>query len=451
MGFLAALPGMLGLGGAAGAGAAAAPAAAGIAGLGHSLGGGMAAAGALGAGAGAMGLLANPFVSMGIGAMLPTLLGKRGGGEEEQPDLPEQFSDRQQLRPPAPNVQIPTAAPGADIYRPGIDPEQRYFSGRYYAQGGLVDPPGYRAGFSPERTHFAHIGGAGGPPGAAPAPVSVPPLRRSDYVQPHWMSENMGGNFPSAPDYEAIEEMLRQIENGAPFDPGGANVPAPIRAPAPPPVPAGIEALRQGPMPPFEALPMSPSAGGRPNRWANMQKVGSGNLAAFGAPQMMGFGPIQMQEGGLATLAQNDAAGPPEGREQLVLEAARVIKGTSEADPRMVLGQFLAAFGQEALNDLIQRVESGEMDPVVADTGGKIEGQGDGMSDEIPGTIGGKQDVLLSDGEFVIPADVVSGLGNGSSDAGAQELEAMMQRVRAARTGTPQQAPAIEPKRTLPV
>jgi len=67
------------------------------------------------------------------------------------------------------------------------------------------------------------------------------------------------------------------------------------------------------------------------------------------------------------------------------------------------------------------------------ETGGEV---GDGMSDEIEATIEGTQEARLSDGEFVIPADVVSHLGNGSSDAGARRLYEMMDKVRMARTGT---------------
>lgn len=83
--------------------------------------------------------------------------------------------------------------------------------------------------------------------------------------------------------------------------------------------------------------------------------------------------------------------------------------------------------------------------------GGYLEtGMGDGMSDEIPASIGGEQDVLLSENEFVIPADVVSGLGNGSSDAGAEKLFAMMDRVRKARTGTKEMGKEIIAERVMP-
>lgn len=79
-----------------------------------------------------------------------------------------------------------------------------------------------------------------------------------------------------------------------------------------------------------------------------------------------------------------------------------------------------------------------------------LRGGGDGMSDSIPANIGGKQEARLADGEFIVPADVVSHIGNGSSNAGAKKLYAMMDRVRQARTGKTKQAPAVNVNRMMP-
>jgi hypothetical protein len=79
-----------------------------------------------------------------------------------------------------------------------------------------------------------------------------------------------------------------------------------------------------------------------------------------------------------------------------------------------------------------------------------LKGPGDGMSDNIPATIAGKQPARLADGEFVIPADVVSHLGNGSTEAGAKILHAMMTKVRKERTGNPKQGKQINPRKFLP-
>jgi len=82
--------------------------------------------------------------------------------------------------------------------------------------------------------------------------------------------------------------------------------------------------------------------------------------------------------------------------------------------------------------------------------GRMLKGPGDGMSDNIPATIAGKQPARLANEEFVIPADVVSHLGNGSSDAGAKQLYRMMDKVRAARTGKKSQAKQINPTKYMP-
>ena len=85
-----------------------------------------------------------------------------------------------------------------------------------------------------------------------------------------------------------------------------------------------------------------------------------------------------------------------------------------------------------------------------SDGGRLLKGPGDGMSDNIPAKIGHKQPARLADGEFVIPADVVSHLGNGSTDAGARVLYKMMERLRKARTGNPKQGKQINPNKYIP-
>lgn len=161
------------------------------------------------------------------------------------------------------------------------------------------------------------------------------------------------------------------------------------------------------------------------------------------------FGPIRLAEGGIATLLQ-DAPVPSGGNEKdVVNEAVRAIKGES-SNPEIALAAFLTAYGEDALRDLVDKVQSGEMDDTAARSEGKLRGPGDGMDDLIPATIDGEQDVLLSDGEFIVPADVVSGLGNGSSDAGARALEEMMSRVRTSRNGSSEQPPQVPQEEVMP-
>jgi len=85
-----------------------------------------------------------------------------------------------------------------------------------------------------------------------------------------------------------------------------------------------------------------------------------------------------------------------------------------------------------------------------ANQGYYLGGKTDGMADEIPASIDGTQEARLSDGEFVIPADVVSHLGNGNSDAGADQLQGMMSSIRKERTGNPEQGKQIDPNKFMP-
>jgi hypothetical protein len=79
-----------------------------------------------------------------------------------------------------------------------------------------------------------------------------------------------------------------------------------------------------------------------------------------------------------------------------------------------------------------------------------LGGPTDGMADKVPANIDGRQEARLSDGEFVMPADIVSHLGNGNSEAGAKVLYDMMDRVRRARTGRPEQGRQINPNKYTP-
>jgi hypothetical protein len=79
-----------------------------------------------------------------------------------------------------------------------------------------------------------------------------------------------------------------------------------------------------------------------------------------------------------------------------------------------------------------------------------LRGETDGMEDKIPATIDKNQPARLSHGEFVIPADVVSHLGNGNSDAGAKHLYKMMDKIRHARTGTKKQGKQINAEKFMP-
>lgn len=107
---------------------------------------------------------------------------------------------------------------------------------------------------------------------------------------------------------------------------------------------------------------------------------------------------------------------------------------------------------QEASEDQQQYATGGGISTLgsYSDGGRLLKGPGDGMSDNIPAKIGNKQPARLADGEFVVPADVVSHLGNGSTDAGAKQLYKMMDKIRAARTGRKAQGKQINPSKYMP-
>lgn len=135
------------------------------------------------------------------------------------------------------------------------------------------------------------------------------------------------------------------------------------------------------------------------------------------------------------------------------------IKPNKNTPAKQVLAAYKAAKkakGLQALlggedDDIEYAAEGGLMGTYAA--GGKLlRGDGDGMSDSIPAVIQGAkpQRAALADGEFVIPADVVSHLGNGSTEAGSRQLYAMMDKIRKARTGNPKQGKQINPARFMP-
>lgn len=79
-----------------------------------------------------------------------------------------------------------------------------------------------------------------------------------------------------------------------------------------------------------------------------------------------------------------------------------------------------------------------------------MRGKTDGVADQVPAAINGRNPAALSHGEFVVDAHTVAALGNGNSEAGAAQLEAMQRRVRAAKYGTPQMPKKINPTKMLP-
>jgi len=138
---------------------------------------------------------------------------------------------------------------------------------------------------------------------------------------------------------------------------------------------------------------------------------------------MSGGGVVGYQDGGYVNRDELDS---------LIKMTSDAILGDAEnADE--VIETFISVFGNEAFQQLRDQVLQAQVPD--AQTEGMIEGEGGGMDDEVMGMIGNQQRVAVSPGEYIVPADVVASLGDGSSDAGADKLDTMLDDVRVAKTG----------------
>ena len=134
-----------------------------------------------------------------------------------------------------------------------------------------------------------------------------------------------------------------------------------------------------------------------------------------------------MQEGGSVPSA-----------DPLIEQAMMAVLGQlSEDEAEIVIKRFVDEYGSEAFQMLREQVLQGVQPN--SQTEGLIKGEGRGMDDMIPGTIGAQQPVAVSPGEYIIPADVVSAAGDGDTDAGARRFDQMLDEVRMQKTGTTKQ------------
>ena len=169
------------------------------------------------------------------------------------------------------------------------------------------------------------------------------------------------------------------------------------------------------------------------------------DMGVFGSPVNMdefGFDYTEtyaMQEGGAAPSA-----------DPLIGQTMMAVLGRfSQEESDVIIQRFLDEYGSEAFQMLRNRALASVSDGR-PQTEGKIEGKGGGMDDRVGGTIAGQAPVALSPGEYVIPADVVSSLGDGNTDSGVEKLDGMLDRVRTEKTGTTKQPAPLRSERVLP-
>jgi hypothetical protein len=203
-----------------------------------------------------------------------------------------------------------------------------------------------------------------------------------------------------------------------------------------------------------------------------MQDAESGNITNANADQYFGIGAKDMDYSQLIDAYLKDGGDPSKIGGQFASympkEASGARSANTDAEMQRSLEAQLAtegrreapidayAGGDESYNQLygdIPMAAGGLASLPEYKAGGLLDGPGDGMSDSIPAVIKGEQPqrAALADGEFVVPADVVSHLGNGSTKAGSARLYEMMDKIRHARTGNSKQGKKINPHKFLPV
>ena len=140
-----------------------------------------------------------------------------------------------------------------------------------------------------------------------------------------------------------------------------------------------------------------------------------------------------------------------EGNEQLIQATVQAVLGMlpDQQTADAIINQFIGLYGQEAFMALREQVLQSQAPG--AQTEGMIEGFGGGMDDFVQGVAGSQERIAASPGEYIVPADVVSQLGDGNSTEGSRKLDGMSERVRMAKTGTIEQAPPIDSEDVLPV
>lgn len=157
-----------------------------------------------------------------------------------------------------------------------------------------------------------------------------------------------------------------------------------------------------------------------------------------------GMPEMSVQGGGIVEGLDDPNMQPDEKSLTLGVLAA-VLGELSQDEASQALAAYMQVYGREELGQLIDEItdaadaEAAGMPSSMSD-GMLLQGPGGGMDDQIPAQVAGTgQPLALSPGEYVVPADVVSGLGDGSTEAGAQRLEGLMDEVRKRRTGTTEQ------------
>jgi hypothetical protein len=326
------------------------------------------------------------------------------------------------------------AGGGQTNYSPVINPAgaaQRQANIRGSEVISPAELQGYRPGFSPEIQYFKRPETTGAPQAGQDAVMGgegAGQLSENQQQAINMALSGKGGMGFGGPNFDAMSYNYGANEPLSGMNAGSASTTVGIGQ-------QGITDLNKKRLPQDGNIYLSNPRGGIYSRYTQEMQEG-GEVAVDVAMQE------QMPDESMAETS--DANG---GR-LIELAALALLGRLPEEESKIVIEQFVMEFGEEALQMLRDRVLT-DMSPN-AQTEGKIEGNGNGMDDMVPGMIGDQQPVAVSPGEFIVPADVVSGLGDGDTDAGANELERMMEKVRQERTGTDQQPRPVNTQRVMP-
>lgn len=297
-------------------------------------------------------------------------------------------------RPQATNVIAPSADAGVDSYTGEV---------RFARGGGTAEPQnqssGYNYSYDPKTMQFTQTGG----PGAAKPPS--PEIAAFDMMKRLNKSQATGQPYDFTPSW---------AQNAStPNSAVSSGIAQPMAQPAPPAQPL-IPNIN---IPTYQTPEQQLGLGGFYN-YMNQQLGGYAGYAKGGVPSLR---PAPMN----AKMAAVDAA----------MEKMQTRQGLQEIQSAAMNGDFAA---QAALQRMQEKESLDDLNNLggYSDGGRLLKGPGDGVSDSIPASIGGRQPARLADGEFVVPARIVSEIGNGSTEAGARKLYAMMDRVQKARRKT---------------
>jgi hypothetical protein len=266
------------------------------------------------------------------------------------------------------------------------------------------------------------------------------PVQPNPYYQANYSGYAEGGLTDSYAPGGAVEQMSLQNQNQNQFYPQALQDTTQFATPSQ--MPTSAEVVRSDYEPQTNAYT------------GNMTMMASGGIAKFanqGLANVTSMSPLPESAGVPRTGIYHDSDVDTSRKDAWTAAGIRLGKIAKGANIKLAempkagikgLGQIdteaeMAGGGTAHLGDY-------------SDGGRMLKGPGDGMSDSIPASISGKQPARLADGEFVVPADVVSHLGNGSTDAGAKKLYSMMDNIRKARTGKKKQAPAVKADKFLP-